>query len=91
MSRPSQKTRVASLHDEVYQQFVEILVERRRAAGISQQMAADALGWNQSIIAKIETAQRRIDIVELIRLADAVGFDVVKLVQETRKMMTRVR
>lgn len=87
MGRRSKKARVASLHDETYQRFVQRLVERRRAAGKSQQIVADELGWNQSIVAKIETAQRRIDIVELIRFADVVGFDVVKLVHDLRRQM----
>lgn len=87
MARRSKKTRVASLHDESYQKLVELLVQRRRASGKSQQVVADDLGWNQSIIAKIETAQRRMDVVELIRIADVVGFDVAKLIQEVRRMM----
>ena len=87
MARRSKKARVASLHDERYQRFVELLVQRRRASAKSQQIVADELGWNQSIMAKIETAQRRIDIIELIRVADVVGFDVVKLVQDLRRQM----
>lgn len=89
MSRPPKKARVASLHDEAYQEFVELLVVRRKAAELSQQELADLLGWNQSIVAKIETAQRRIDIIELIRLADAAGFDVTRLVNEAKKILVR--
>lgn len=87
MARRSKKTRVASLHDESYQRLVELLVQRRRATGKSQQAIADELGWNQSIIAKIETAQRRMDVVELLRIADAVGFDAIKFMQEVRRTM----
>ena len=87
MGRRSKKARVASLHDDMYRRFVELLVQRRRATGKSQQMVADELGWNQSIVAKIETAQRRIDVVELLRLADVVGFDAVKLLLEIRRVM----
>jgi len=87
MGRPTQKMRVASLHDDAYARFVRLLVQRRRAAGMSQQFVADQLGWNQSIIAKIETAQRRIDIVELVRLAGVVGFDPAKIVRELRAIL----
>lgn len=87
MVRRSKKTRVASLHDDRYRQFVELLVAKRKASGLSQQRVADTLGWNQSLVAKIETAQRRLDIIELIRLADAVGYDVVSLVRDLRKVM----
>jgi transcriptional regulator with XRE-family HTH domain len=89
MGRPPKKARVASLHDDTYQRFVQSLVQRRKASKKSQQVVADALDWNQSIIAKIETAQRRIDVIELIRLSDVVGFDVIKLVREARNTMIR--
>lgn len=87
MGRRIKKTRVASLHDERYQQFVGLLVERRKASGLSQQRIADALGWNQSIVAKIETCQRRLDVIELLRIGDAVGYDVVALVRDLRRTM----
>lgn len=89
MRRPPNKARVASLHEDAYKLFVELLVRRRISAGLSQQAVADALGWNQSIVAKIETAQRRVDVIELLRLADIIGFDCAKLVQEIKKAMIR--
>lgn len=90
MARQPRRSTVASLHDEAYARFVERLVRHRKAAGLSQQDVADKLGWQQSVIAKIETAQRRIDIIELVRLAEAVGFDPSRLVRETRTdMITR--
>ena len=81
------RSRVASLHDEAYARFVGALVLERKKSGLSQQAVADKLGWQQSIVAKIETAQRRIDIVELIRFAGAVGFDAAKSVRELRRSM----
>ncbi|MGE0662508.1 MAG: helix-turn-helix domain-containing protein [Hyphomonadaceae bacterium] len=78
---------MASLHDERYQQFIELLVQRRKASGLSQQGVADALGWNQSQVAKIETCQRRIDVIELIRFADVIGIDASRLLSEVRKSM----
>ena len=87
--RRAQKRRVASLHDETYQRFIELLVAKRLASGKSQQTIADELGWHQSVIARIETAQRRVDIVELLRFANAAGFDAVKLVQEVRRQMIK--
>lgn len=87
MARTSTKGRTASLHDAAYRRFVEMLVEKRVAAGISQQALADALGWNQSIVAKIETAQRRLDVIELIRIAAVVGFDAGRLVRDLRTAM----
>lgn len=85
MVSPSRKARTASLHDEAYARFVEHLVKRRVKAGISQQMLADALGWNQSIIAKVESVQRRLDIIELVRIANVLDFDASRLVREIQQ------
>lgn len=89
MSSLSRKARTASLHDDAYRRFVEALVERRNKAGLSQQAVADELGWNQSIIAKIESAQRRLDVIELVRIANVVGFDAARLVREVEQEMKR--
>lgn len=87
MATVARKSRVASLHDDAYVSFVNALVKKRVKSGISQQALADALGWNQSIIAKIESVQRRLDVIELIRIANVVGFDPARLVKETHGAM----
>ncbi|MFD0774142.1 helix-turn-helix domain-containing protein [Streptomonospora algeriensis] len=43
--------------------------ESRAAAGLSQQALADAVGLERSMISKLEKGDRRIDAVELTRLA----------------------
>lgn len=87
MGRPPNKSRVTSLHEETYAALVQELVRRRKQAGKSQQTVAAELGWNQSIVAKIETAQRRIDVIELIRFAHVIGIDAARLVRDTRTKM----
>lgn len=87
MARSSRKNRTASLHEAAYVRFVSMLVQRRKDAGLSQQALADELGWNQSIIAKIESVQRRLDIIELLKIAKAMGFDAARLVREVEQDM----
>ena len=70
------------MHTEAYAAFVRIMVQKRIKSGLSQQAVADALGWNQSVIAKIESVQRRLDVIELIQIASIVGFDASRLVKE---------
>lgn len=84
MGRPSKKGQVKSLHDGAYAHVVAELVQKRRASGLSQQELADRLGWQQSVVAKIETVQRRMDVVEFLRIANAIGFDPVRLIKEIR-------
>jgi len=75
------------LHGDSYAAFVRLLIDRRKASGLSQQEVADTLGWPQSFISKIEKRERRIDAVELVRLASVVGFDPAKLIRELQKSM----
>ena len=87
MARPARRSRVASLHGESYAAFVRSIVERRKHSGLSQQDVADAMGWPQSFIAKIEKRERRLDAVEFIKLAAAIGFDPSKVIRELQKVM----
>lgn len=55
------------------------LVEARKEAGISQQELARRLKRSQSFIAKIEVGERRIDVVEFIEIARALGREPTEL------------
>ncbi|MNY61671.1 helix-turn-helix protein [compost metagenome] len=45
----------------------------REDAGLTQVEAAARLGIEQSIISRIETGERRLDVAELIAIAEAYG------------------
>jgi|SRR5450755_2495640 len=51
------------------------IVEKRKKAGLTQAEVAEKLGRYQSFVANIESGQRRIDVVEFLDLASAIGFD----------------
>ncbi len=87
MGNPPYKSRTASLHDAAYASFVEKLVKKRIKAGFSQQSLADELGWNQSIVAKIESVQRRLDVIELVRISNVLGIDASRLVKDIQLLM----
>lgn len=53
----------------------QALVEARVRAGLGQEELAARLNCHQSLVARIESGQRRIDVVELVVLARALGFD----------------
>lgn len=64
---------MATRHPERYRALLERLKEARKAAGLSQEAAAEALSVYQKYISKIETGERRIDPVELQELAALYG------------------
>lgn len=53
--------------------LIRELKSARQKAGLSQQHVAEILGVPQSFVAKVELGERRIDVVEFMRLVDAVG------------------
>ena len=66
---------VTSLHSARYKRLCSLLVERRQAAGLTQEAVAKRLSRPQSFVAKYEIGERRLDIVELLDVAEAIGFD----------------
>lgn len=53
----------------------DFLIEKRKKAGLTQAAVAKKLGRYQSFVATVEAGQRKVDVVELLAFADAIGFD----------------
>lgn len=58
-----------------YRAIIGRLIEHRRAIGMTQVDLAQALGTDQSQISKIERVQRRLDIIDYLRICRAIGLD----------------
>jgi transcriptional regulator with XRE-family HTH domain len=71
-----------SLKSAEYGRLIEFLVAARHEAGIRQQALATKLGRPQSFVAKYEGGERRIDMIEFIAIARALGADPLKLFKE---------
>lgn len=56
---------------EAYEDFRRRLVDARRIAGLTQREAAERLGRSQSFVAKSESGERRVDVVELVEFMRA--------------------
>jgi len=78
-----------SLNSPRHELVKSALIEQRKAAGMSQTEVAVRLGRPQSYIAKIEGGERRVDIVELIDLAQVIGLDLVALIRDAGKVSGR--
>ena len=53
----------------------EMLKAEREKARLSQALVADKLGVNQTYVSKYEKGERRLDLIEFLEIAEAVGFD----------------
>jgi len=64
-----------------YTRLRRLLVERRNMAGLSQIDVAATLGKPQSYVSKIESGERRLDVVEFVEFARALGSDPVRMLR----------
>ncbi len=52
-----------------------MLKAEREKAKLSPALVADKLGVNQTYVSKYEKGERRLDLIEFLEIAEAVGFD----------------
>lgn len=72
-----------------HQVLRDFIVEKREEAGLTQHEVSARLKRPQSFIASIETAQRRVDVVELLDLSNAIGFDPQEAVKRLSTVDTK--
>ena len=86
---------VASMHNAASDALAAAVVEMRKAAGLNQRQLAAALGREHNLVARIETGQRRLDLVDWISICRACGADpeteVAKLVRKISPLVTKKR
>lgn len=58
---------------------VQVLIEARRVAGLTQAELARRIGKDQTFISLIERSQRQVDVLEFYALARAMDADPVEL------------
>ena len=64
-----------TIHTERHRRFRALLVAERKAAGLTQTAVAKRLGKPPSYVAKYEGGDRRLDVLEYLDVAAAIGFD----------------
>lgn len=64
-----------TLGSKRHKALVAMLIAKREAKGMTQTDLAEKLGQYQSFVARIESGQRRIDVIEYLDIAEAIGFD----------------
>jgi transcriptional regulator with XRE-family HTH domain len=73
-----------TIHSERDRQFRELLKARRKAAGLTQTVVAQRLGKPPSYVAKYEGGDRRLDVLEFMDVAAAIGFDPAGFIRALR-------
>lgn len=53
----------------------------RKDAGITQQQLAAKLGQRQTFVSKVELGERRLDVVEFVKIGIAIGVDPLALLR----------
>ena len=59
----------------------DLLVASRRQKGLNQGEVARKLGKPQSYVSKYETGERRLDVIEFIEIAEAIGVQPLALIR----------
>jgi transcriptional regulator with XRE-family HTH domain len=77
---------VKTLGTERHKALIALLIEKREAAGLTQSDLAAKLGEYQSFVARLESGQRRVDVVEFLELAEILGFDAASAVKRIQKL-----
>ena len=68
--------------------LVAFIRKKRKDAKLTQAQVAERMGRYQSFVATFERGQKRIDAVELVAIAEAIGFDpseAIKVIAKTKK------
>src|ERR671927_165978 len=80
LGTPGQGT-MRSTSSDAYEQLRKMLVEARRKSGLSQQEVADRLGRPQTYVSKCERGTRRMDVVEVLEIAQVIGFNPIAFIR----------
>jgi transcriptional regulator with XRE-family HTH domain len=75
-----------AIHSARHKKLTELLIAQRRHAGMTQAQVAKALGRHQPFITNIENGDRRLDIVELLDLAEILRLDLHAVIEELERI-----
>ena len=76
---------------EEYQRLGALLAQACEKAGVTQTEVAKQLGKPQSFVSSYEIGQRRIDLLEFLRVAEALKTDPKRLFASIGERLTRAK
>lgn len=73
-----------SIHSTEHEFLRQYLKNRRKDLGLSQRNLADRMGVIYSFIGKVETGDRRLDVIEFIQYCHTLELDPIEVVKEIK-------
>ena len=78
---PRSRKLVKSVHSTDHAEFCAEMIAARKKAGLTQEALASRLKRPQSFVAKYEGGERRLDVIEFLTVAKAIGADPLRLIK----------
>ena len=78
-----------SLYDPRYKRLIERLISERKRNGMTQRDVAARLKQPASYVGKVETGQRRVDLIELVDMLEAMGVKPSKFITDALSELKR--
>ena len=78
-----------SVHTRDYGIFLELLIEFRHRARLTQAQLGQQLRFEQPAISKIERGERRVDVIELKLICERLGVSLQEFVAVLQKRLEK--
>ena len=75
--------KLSTIHDPRFEAMIKILKDARLKLGITQEELSARLGQHRIFITKVESGDRRLDVVELYELCQALNISIYTLIEST--------
>ncbi len=75
-----------TLGSKQHRALIALLIQKREQLGMTQSDLANAIGEYQSFVARLESGQRRVDVVEFLRLAKVLKFNPAVVIEDLKKI-----
>ncbi len=70
------------IYEPEYRILVDCLKTCRLQTKMTQQELADMLGCSQTYVSKYEQCQKRLDIIEVRKICNCLGIDLIELISD---------
>ena len=78
-----------SIHTDDYKYLILRLRNAREEKGITQEVLAQMFGCKQTVISKIESCERRIDIIELREILKLLDISFIDFIADIDKELSK--